>query len=88
MHSNTMPKTIQAWIDKNPGMIDDYHMERDEWGSGDGYGPWSIWLYLKPGLTNNTETHMIHEATAKHFLEVAKSIETCNCDACKSTMKV
>jgi len=82
MINSQIPKTIAAWIFNNADKIEEYWMEEDEFNGS--RSPWSIWLHLKPGLiAADTETHFIHESTAKAFLIAALNIEPCNCDECQ-----
>jgi hypothetical protein len=72
----------QAWLDRNADKIEEYFVERDEYGGPN--SPYSIWAYTKPGwIIGGMDCHLIHESNQKAFLEMAKTIEPCNCDACK-----
>jgi hypothetical protein len=84
METNKIPTEIQKWLDNNPEMIDEYFMERDEWGRDDGLGDWSIWLYLERGYINtNCEMHIIHECTVEDFFDNVAFIEECDCEDCE-----
>ena len=103
--SSKRSKTILNWIAKHPDLVefsggDDYKttdgksgpvywVEADEWGSVDGLGPYSHWLYLKPGwaANGNYGLHHIHEPTAKEVLEQLKWIEKCDCEECEQLIK-
>jgi len=75
MKTPKIPKTVQAWLDSNKSIIDSYHTEDDGYGE-DHQGDFSIWCYLKKGYINTLkQTHIIHAATAKQFLEEAKYIK-------------
>jgi len=98
--NSSRSKTILNWIAKHPDLVefsdgDDYKttdgkpgpvywVEYDEWGSGDGLGPYSHWLYLKPGWFANGDPglHHVHEPTVKEVLEQLKWIEKCDCEEC------
>lgn len=76
-------KTIEAWLEKNAHLIDEYWIEYDEFGSGDGLGPYSYWIYLDYGFRNTLDdTHCIHEATARDIKMRFSMIERCFCDRC------
>jgi hypothetical protein len=83
MRTNAIPKTIQRWINANADKVEVTNMEFDEWGGPDGCGDWSIWCWLNDGWKiKGFNTHLIHEATAKDFIEQTKNIVPCNCEEC------
>jgi|TARA_R110000751_G_scaffold88998_2_gene175745 hypothetical protein len=83
MYSSTIPKTIQKWLDANADKIDEVDVERDEWAGPDGLGDWSIWCWLKLGWKiEGYGGHLIHEASAKDFIEQTKLIVPCECEEC------
>ncbi len=81
MHNSKIPKTVAKWIERNAEIVDDFFVEFDQY-QGDGkQGDYSIWLALKAGFKNGaTDTHQIHAATAKEFLNETKYIEICDCE--------
>jgi hypothetical protein len=86
MKDARVPKTIQRWIDSHKHLIDEYHMECDGYDENY-YSPFSIWLYLKPGLINYmTETHCIHASKVVDFMQDVRYIEPCDCDRCKQEL--
>ena len=102
--SSKRSKTILNWIAKHPDLIEFsdaydyktadgkpgpvYWVECDEWGE-DYEGPYSHWLYLKPGwfALGDPGRHNIHEPTAKEVLEQLKWIEKCDCEECEQLIK-
>jgi hypothetical protein len=85
MLNKQIPKTIAKWIVANGDKVETHWMELDEFGERH-EGPYSIWLYLQHGLCNYEQgSHIIHEATAKAFIEQTKFIEPCPCTECKAT---
>lgn len=75
MHNERLPKTVKRWLDKNADKVAEYWTETDCFGE-EHEGPVSIWCYLKrPYVNVLCETSIIHEATAKNFLEMASSVQ-------------
>ena len=65
--------------------IDEYHIE-DDYMEGDA-SPFSYWIYLKPGYINKlTDTHAIHESSAREVLQAFNFVEPCDCDDCKANL--
>ena len=81
-----MPSTVRNWVAKNQDKVDSAHVEYDEW---EPESPYSIWIYLSAGWFNEwTETHAIHEPTAKETLDQArKYIVKCQCQECLELIK-
>ena len=83
MRNNTIPKTIQKWLDANTDKIHKYYMEYDGFGESEGH-PYSIWVELKAGWINDSlEAHLIHECTVKDFMAHAAEVIQCNCEQCQ-----
>ena len=70
MHTSKVPKSVLYELRRMEHKVSSYHMEDDDYGSEDGKGPHSIWIYLRPGwVSRRTETGTIHEATVKEAAE-------------------
>jgi hypothetical protein len=83
MKSSRPLKTVQRLIEKHADKIDEYWIEEDGFGDADELGGFSYWIYFKKGWINYmTETHCIHECTAKDVKEHFKYIEKCECESC------
>ena len=75
MRTSAMPKTVAKWLDRNSNTVESANIERDEFGESH-EGPYSIWLYLADGWVNTDGGGtIIHEPTARGFLDAVKFIE-------------
>ena len=85
MRSDKRLKSVERWIEKHSHLIDEHWIERDEY---DYESPYSYWIYLAPGFINPlTETHCVHEATARDCLDHLKSIQRCFCSDCLDQLR-
>ena len=72
MRNSTIPKTLQAALDKHKDVITAYDMEEDFY---DDASPWSIWIYLKEGYWCPVmECGIIHESTARQAIDRLSSV--------------
>jgi len=81
MHNDQMPKTVKRWMDKNKDAIEESYIEADGWGLSDGLGDYSIWCHFKVGTFHRADgAHLIHESTAKDFLQATRQLYPCGAD--------
>ena len=83
MWKNTIPKSLEKIIN-SPIVAEAYIDEQD---FGETTGPFQLWIYFKYGWINTlTETHAIHEGTAKEILYQWKNyVKVCECTECAET---
>ena len=73
MREPKAPIKMQAWLDDNKEIIDEYWFEDDGYSENE-RSPYSIWCCLKPEyICAESETTCIHAATVDEFLWLAKS---------------
>ena len=73
MRNESVPKTIQKWIDANLDKIEEYWLEPD--GYGDENNPYSLWLYLhKDYFCPHRECRTIHAATVADAMDQLKAV--------------
>ena len=81
-----MPKAVQQWIEKHPGVVEEAWTERSDYFNPRG-GP-EHWIYLYKWTNYEVDPfapiHTIHEVSGKAILQQLRGVKPCTCENCAS----